>query len=72
MRKITRKKDIPERLGLGRTAVNELIAAGLIRVFPLTPGGRAKAAFDDELEAYLVRKAESIDRDQQTQRKRAD
>lgn len=57
MRAVTRKKDIPKRLGIGRTAVDELIAANEIRVFALTPKGRAKVAFDDELDAYLERQA---------------
>lgn len=57
MRKVTRNKDIPSRLGCGRTKADEILASGEINLFPLTPGGRVKVAFDDEIDAYLERQA---------------
>jgi hypothetical protein len=57
-RLIVRVGKLPQRLGVGRTAVAELFASGALpKPFPLTIGGRAKAIFDDEAEAYLQRQA---------------
>lgn len=56
-RAVIRKKDLPKRLAMGRTAIDGLIAAGELRVFPLTAGGRAKVAFEDEIVAFLERRA---------------
>jgi len=50
LRKIIRKKDLYNFTGLRRTALEEEIAAGRFpKPFPLTPGGRAKSVFEDEI-----------------------
>jgi hypothetical protein len=50
LRKIVRLKDGPKYTGLGETQTNELIREGFIRQpFPLSPGGRARGWFEDEL-----------------------
>ena len=50
LRRFIRKKDIYEFTGLRRTAIEEEIAAGRFpQPFSLTPGGRAKAFFEDEI-----------------------
>ena len=56
-RQVIRKCDLKDKFQCGKTKIDDMIAAGLIRVFPLSPGGRAKVAFEDECDDLLERMA---------------
>lgn len=49
---IIRKKNIGRFLGLGRTQVDGLIKSGLLKTFPLSPGGRARGTTKAALIEY--------------------
>jgi len=53
--RIIRKHKLPQYLGLGKTKVQELIDQGQLAVFPLTEGGRAKGALEDDIIALQQR-----------------
>lgn len=53
LQKIVRKKDLPAYTGLQRTAIDEAIKTGLLKVTKL--GARAVGVFEDDLIAYQQR-----------------
>jgi predicted DNA-binding transcriptional regulator AlpA len=53
LQRIVRKKDLPQFTGLQRTAIDEAIKAGLLKVTKL--GERAVGVFEDDLIAYQQR-----------------
>jgi hypothetical protein len=51
LKRILRKKDLPQYLGIKKGAIDALIEKGEIAVFAITPGGRAVGAFEDDIAA---------------------
>jgi hypothetical protein len=52
---IVRLKDVGRFLGLRRTQRDAIIKAGLLKTFPLSPGGRAKGTTKQSLIEYQQR-----------------
>jgi prophage regulatory protein len=62
LRRIIRKKDVYAYCGLKRTALEEEIAAGRFpKPISLTPGGRAKAFYEDEIIEWQKRRLTARD-----------
>jgi predicted DNA-binding transcriptional regulator AlpA len=57
--RIIRKYNLPQYLGVKKSTINTLIDQGEIEVFPLTPGGRAQGATEDNIAAYQQRRKEA-------------
>jgi hypothetical protein len=55
-RRVIRLSALGEFLGVGRSAIDEMVGAGLLHPFPITPRGRAKVVFMEEV-AELQEKA---------------
>jgi hypothetical protein len=52
---IVRLKEVGRFLGLGRTQRDAIIKAGLLKTFPLSPGGRARGVTKKSLVEYQCR-----------------
>ena len=50
-RRVIRLSQLPQYLGVQRSAIEELIKRGVLRPFNLTVGGRSKVVFEDEIAA---------------------
>jgi predicted DNA-binding transcriptional regulator AlpA len=53
-RRLLRPREIQERLGIRTTKFYELVKAGEIKLFSIG-GGRARAAYEHEVEALMER-----------------
>ena len=62
--RVLRMQSVCEKVGLGRSSVYELIANGKFpRSFRLTPGGRAVGWLESDLDAWLMSRRMSSEKD---------
>jgi hypothetical protein len=48
-RRVIRKNKLPDYLGNQPTQIEELVRLGLLKLISLSPGGRSKCAFEDNV-----------------------